>query len=297
MNRSIGRVLVVLTMALGYAASPTWARAQDSGTPEHTDQAARLLFQSGVEAYQNGEYDTALQRFRQAYELSQRPALLYNIGTTLDRLRRDDETIQTFEAYLAADPDTSKRAEVEARLRLLHEQADARHAQDEARAAELEQERQAREAAEHEVATADWDTADAEPKKPIPLAVFIATGAAAVALGAVGIGFGVRTSSLNDLYEGTTDPVLAARRYNDAAQSQNITNGMLFSAGGLAIATVVFVFFTDFGGGSSEDAAPVEGDDGEGGEEAAPPATVRSRTTPSFAAGPGGFTFDLVHRF
>ncbi|MCS6800144.1 MAG: hypothetical protein NZ898_16760 [Myxococcota bacterium] len=110
-----------------------------------SDAEARAVFVRGREAYERGDFETALASFRRAYELSGRPALLFNVGQAADRLRRDREALEAFEAYLAAVPDAGNRAEVEARIRVLREQI----ARDEALRAELASASQRRDEGAH----------------------------------------------------------------------------------------------------------------------------------------------------
>ncbi len=99
--------------APGPAASIEWQRRE---------QEARRYFLAGREAYQEGRYESALEHFEKSYELSGRPALLWNIATAADRLRRTDRAIEAFELFLAAKPDSDLRPQVEARLRVLREE-------------------------------------------------------------------------------------------------------------------------------------------------------------------------------
>jgi len=85
------------------------------------DDAARTAFDAGHAAFVIGLYDDALRDFRRAYDLSSRPELLYNIGLAADRLRHDDEALDSFEAYLGALPEAENRPEVEARIRALRD--------------------------------------------------------------------------------------------------------------------------------------------------------------------------------
>ena len=97
-------------------------QAADSASNEEADNldsAARSLFLAGREAYSAGRFEEALDRFKQAYELSNRVELLYNIGQSLDRLRRDEEAIEAFEAFLEANPPEAQRTHVETRLEAL----------------------------------------------------------------------------------------------------------------------------------------------------------------------------------
>lgn len=86
---------------------------------DRLDDAARQLFLAGREAFDAGQYEDALTQFRRAHEISGREQLLYNIGQSLDRLRRDAEAIEAFEAYLATDPPERQRTAIEARLTIL----------------------------------------------------------------------------------------------------------------------------------------------------------------------------------
>ncbi len=107
--------LIALTLL-----SPTSATAQTSA-----DEEARAHFEAGRMAFSRGGYESALQSFQRAYELSERSALLYNIGTTLDRLRRDAEAIEAFEQFLEAQPESEYAEEVRERVRILRANADA----------------------------------------------------------------------------------------------------------------------------------------------------------------------------
>jgi hypothetical protein len=109
------------------------ARAQEAATTEGADSAtagedaeARSLFSAGEVAFREGRYENALDYLQRAYALSRRPALLYNIGTTLDRLRRDDEAIVAFEQYLREVTEADNRLEIEARLAVLRASVEAR---------------------------------------------------------------------------------------------------------------------------------------------------------------------------
>jgi len=90
------------------------------------DSEARGLFLAGEAAFEGGRFEEALEHFERAYELSGRPELLYNIGTTAERLRIDVRAIEAYESYLEEIPESSLRANVEGRLRVLREQVERR---------------------------------------------------------------------------------------------------------------------------------------------------------------------------
>lgn len=97
-------------------ALPALAGAQ---TSTDNDRRARIEYAQGSEAFTRGDYAAAIRHFEAAYELSQRPQLLYNIGTSHDRLHQWREAQRAFERYLEALPNASNAAEVRARLRVI----------------------------------------------------------------------------------------------------------------------------------------------------------------------------------
>ena len=111
------RLAVGLLVLLAWHSETHVARAQ--AQDESSDAVARGLFQAGRASYDAGKYEDALKYFQQAYDLSQRAALLYNIGQAADRLHQDRKTLEAFRLYLQLVPEAPNRAEVEGRLRTL----------------------------------------------------------------------------------------------------------------------------------------------------------------------------------
>ncbi len=85
----------------------------------HLDNAARELFLAGRAAYDAGRYEEALTQFQRAHSLSGRNELLFNIGQSFDRLRRDADAIEAFERYLETGPAQDEQVAIEARLAIL----------------------------------------------------------------------------------------------------------------------------------------------------------------------------------
>ncbi len=242
----MSRSCAVLAAALAFFSSLGSAHAQDT----QLDEAARLTFESARGAFVQGDYERALGLFRQAYELSQRPGLLYNIAQTLDRLRRDAETLQALRDYLEVFPEAPNAPEVRARIRVLQESVDEderRRVEDERRAEQARQQA----AAGHAVAPADGG-GDIEMLHP---AIFIAVGGLALAAGGLAIWSGLETLSLNDTYLANRDRASVAADYSDAESMQLLANVFIFSAAGLAAVATVFAILTDWsafdGGGES----------------------------------------------
>lgn len=97
------------------------ARATAQEESSAADEEARMRFEAGSLAYEQGRYEAALNDFRQAYDLSHRPVLLFNIGAAAQNLRRDREALEAFERYLRDLPDAPNRAAVEARVAILRD--------------------------------------------------------------------------------------------------------------------------------------------------------------------------------
>ncbi len=89
----------MLTFALAGAASMPLAAAAPKVSAAD-DAKAKKLFKKGDKAYAEGDYETALEAFQEAYELSHREALLYNIGNTYERLGKPADAADALERYL-----------------------------------------------------------------------------------------------------------------------------------------------------------------------------------------------------
>jgi tetratricopeptide (TPR) repeat protein len=72
-------------------------------------------------AYSDGRFEDALQHFERAYELSDRAALLYNIGAAAERLGKNGKALEMYEQYLEKKPEADNRRFVESRIRILSE--------------------------------------------------------------------------------------------------------------------------------------------------------------------------------
>ncbi len=112
---------VILIAGLG----PARAWAQEAVAPDD-DERARLHFDAGTSYYAEGAYEQALQEFEQAYRLSPRPGLLFNIATTRERLGMLEEAAEAFERFLEISPNAENRQLLERRIENLRRRALAR---------------------------------------------------------------------------------------------------------------------------------------------------------------------------
>jgi hypothetical protein len=147
--------LIVLLLAL--------ARAAAAGGDTDDEVAAKNHFLSGTSYYDEGRYADALREFQEAYRLSKRPSLLYNVGACFDHLGRLREAVGALKGYLAAVPDAEDRTSVEKRIATFEAQFREQEAKE--RAA---QDQAARDRAAREGTTPAPPPTVVEPAKPAP---------------------------------------------------------------------------------------------------------------------------------
>jgi tetratricopeptide (TPR) repeat protein len=125
-------IAVAAAVALAFIAAFAAAPAQAQGRRARAEQAsrdreARSLFDAGRTAFAAGRFEDALADFERSYALSERADLLYNVAVCLERLRRDDEAIGRYRAYLdESDPESPNRDLARSRIAFLEEQAASR---------------------------------------------------------------------------------------------------------------------------------------------------------------------------
>src|SRR5690242_10205557 len=105
----------IAAIALWCAVAPASAQpvAED-------DERARVHFQAGSSHFDTGNYEAALQEFEAAYALSHRPALLYNIYLSHERLGNLEEAAGALRSYLeGGDVPEARREPLTERLRAL----------------------------------------------------------------------------------------------------------------------------------------------------------------------------------
>ena len=80
------------------------------------DRRARRMFSQGKAAFDHGRYERALGSFRDAYALSPRPRLLYNIAKTEDKLGRLGDAREHYRLFVAAEPGADNQVEIRRRM-------------------------------------------------------------------------------------------------------------------------------------------------------------------------------------
>ena len=105
-------------LAITAAARPAQAQRGDS--------RARELYLEGDRHYAAGRYEDAVQAFEEAYQLSERPLLLFNLANAYERLGRYEEALSALSEYAphAAEEEQEQiRSRIENLTRRVEEQA------------------------------------------------------------------------------------------------------------------------------------------------------------------------------
>jgi len=110
---SAGALLVLLAVASPARAQPT--PAEPPAVSAEDDAKAHQLYQEGDALFAKEDFEGALAAFEQAYALSKRAALLFNMANALEKLGRPGEALTRLRAYFPEAPER-RRAAVEQRI-------------------------------------------------------------------------------------------------------------------------------------------------------------------------------------
>lgn len=88
--------------------------------PQHAYSDARTHFRRGESAYQQANYELAIQEWQKAYKLDRKPRIQHNLALAYERLGRLGKAIRALEIFLkSADPDDPAYGDATARLNSL----------------------------------------------------------------------------------------------------------------------------------------------------------------------------------
>lgn len=206
MRRFMAMAMVLLAwLACAQATSHAQSAAP---APAPQQNPAELRFKAGLDAYNVGDFDTAITEWKEAYRLAQLPDLLVNIAQAYRGKGDHTNAVFFLNSYLRARPDAPNAAEVTAlrdeEQRLLDDERTAK-------TAELRAQEEARRAAEADAArTSAATTTDVTAAVPtdggpragrgLRVAGLIAGGAGLLLVG-TGILFEVSASGTADELE------------------------------------------------------------------------------------------------
>lgn len=105
-----------------WAAIPLLLWCAIASADARQDQAARSAFAIGKTAYENGDYQLAYDKFKESFQLSHEPALLYNIASALQGLKRPHDAAEALQSFLRLQPNDPDRPKIEQRIATLEEE-------------------------------------------------------------------------------------------------------------------------------------------------------------------------------
>jgi tetratricopeptide (TPR) repeat protein len=126
--------MLIRALSLAWALALLHSSPATAQTVEQDDARARTHFEAGRSYYEVGNCERAVEEFRQALALSNRPALHMNVAICEERLGMWDEAAESLTLFRdALPPEDEQRARIEQRIANLRERA--ARAQEEARMA------------------------------------------------------------------------------------------------------------------------------------------------------------------
>jgi hypothetical protein len=211
------------------------------------EERAKAHFLAGQSYYDQASYSDALREFNEAYRISKKPALLYNIARCFEALEKYSDAVNMLQRYLEEDPQTTDRAAVETRIANLKE----------------------RQAAAARVHVTPSEPPETKPTPAQPVAqptpppqppsllhrkrvytwIFGGIGVAALA-GALGTGVSSQLS-YDDLKSkcggGSCDPATVPNAQNkiDSGKRLALATDVLWPIGAAAVVTAVVLFFVE----------------------------------------------------
>lgn len=203
--------------------------------PNSADARARRLFEEGEQHYTAGQFEEALEKFRQAYDLSGRAGLLYNVGLAAMNIGEDRQALEAFEAYLDGVENAPNRALVEGRITTLRRRIAAEDA-----------ERQ-------RLNEAEARAAEGEASSPALGWILTGTGAALAIAGGVLFALGLSDlSTVENAEQGTPWSDLSGA--NDRAPIFTGV-GIAGASAGVALVALGLVLVATSGGGEEDEVA------------------------------------------
>ena len=124
-----------------WAALPILLWCAVAAADARQEQAARDAFKAGRAAYESGDYQVAYDKFKESFQLSHEPALLYNIASALQGLKRPHEAAEALRSFLRLQPNDTDRPKIEQRIATLEEEQHMMDAEQAKAQAEAEAER------------------------------------------------------------------------------------------------------------------------------------------------------------
>jgi tetratricopeptide (TPR) repeat protein len=241
MRASVFVVWVALLCAFVGLGTSSVVEAQPRGGVQDANEAqAREAFQRGRIHYDNGEFDNAAAAFEEAYKLSGRDALLYNLYLAYRDANQQEKAAEALENYLARVRVVENRAQLEARLKALRDGIAARKAAE----AAAQQQEQAQVAPVVAEPTQDAAPLESEgPKRWWLVPTVVAGSGGVLMLGSLATGL-MASSKHKELQKKCMDNVCDSSLKGTANSGKTlalVTDVLLFGGGALAVTGVVLL--------------------------------------------------------
>ncbi len=217
-----------------------------AGANAEMDAQARARFRVGQSLYETGRFQEAAVEFAAAYDLSQRPELLFNLYVAYRDAGDTSHAVDALRRYLAAMPASLEgRLNLEARLQSLE-------------ASLAQQEAAAQQNPQTEVVYVDRTGAAQRSTHRSPVGLVIGgVGAAMIITGAItgALALG-KVNDLEAMCTGNVCPSTAASTRDSASTLVTVTDVMLFGGSALVLGGLAYWLF---GPKVEEDRPPVDG--------------------------------------
>lgn len=119
------RSIIVIAIALAVVAPAPTAFAQPTPSPADLEKAKKA-FGEGKALFDKGDFPEAIGKFKESYNLSKNPVLLYNIGFANESAGQDDVALYYYRKFLTDAPPTApQRPEVTDRVKALEKKFQA----------------------------------------------------------------------------------------------------------------------------------------------------------------------------
>jgi hypothetical protein len=228
----------------GKPAAGAPAAAAPAAAPSSTEIQAREAFERGRIHYDNGDFPRAATAFEEAYRLSGRDGLLYNLYLAYRDANNQDKAAEALRSYLTKVEVIENRPQLESRLKALDEGIAQRKAREALEAEERASE--SRQQAERDAA-AKQAAASPSPAAPPPEenkkwwlpGVAVAAGGAALMLGSIGTGVmaSSKASELEDKCPTKKDCDPSLKSTADSGKTMAVVTDVLLF-GGAAVVVV-----------------------------------------------------------
>ncbi len=209
---------------------------------DNQQKEARQHYERGMTHYQLGEFNKAVEEFKQAYALQPAPGLLFNLAQASRLGKQYERAIYFYRTYLRVNPDAPNRTDVEARIAELEPLAAA----DEKRKLAADDERSRAPAPGPATVTGSAVApAPARDGRGLKVGGFVVGALGLAALGA-GIGLSVDMMNAQDKLEklrreGGAWSQAQAEVY-DRGQSEATASTALYAVGGVAVGTGLVLY-------------------------------------------------------